>query len=199
MQAVNVLFKKNLFVTNLSISVGLSAFGDYLQQKYENRNKTSGHTIATKELKSSDIKWNIKRTCNMSMSFGLTSGFLCHFWYNFLDRMYPGKGIKIVFKKIISDQIIFSPICIVACLSVACFMKGADQERTYKEIVFKGTKLYIAEWAIWPPAQFINFYFLPTRYRVLYDNCISLVYDVYSSHVQHGPCDGCDDDDTLIE
>ena len=60
----------------------------------------------------SDIKWNIKRTCNMSMSFGLTSGFLCHFWYNFLDRMYPGKGIKIVFKKIISDQIIFSPICI---------------------------------------------------------------------------------------
>ena len=44
---------------------------------------------------------------------------------------------------------------IVACLSVACFMKGADQERTYKEIVFKGTKLYIAEWAIWPPAQFI--------------------------------------------
>ena len=30
---------------------------------------------------------------------------------------------------------------------------------------------------------FQNFYFLPTRYRVLYDNCISLVYDVYSSHV----------------
>ena len=51
-----------------------------------------------------------------------------------------------------------------------------------------GQQLYIAEWLLWPPAQFINFYFLPTRYRVLYDNTVSLVYDVYTSHVQNGPC-----------
>ena len=56
-----------------------------------------------------------------------------------------------------------------------------------------GTKLYIAEWVIWPPAQFVNFYFLPTRYRVLYDNTISLLYDTYTSHVQNEPC--CDDDE----
>ena len=64
----------------------------------------------------------------MSMSFGLTSGFLCHFWYNFLDRMYPGKGIKIVFKKIISDQIIFSPICIGKSLQKKpCALKKYDK------------------------------------------------------------------------
>ena len=140
---------------------------------------------------------------------------MCHFWYNYLDRILPGKGIKVVMKKIISDQILFSPICIGSCLSVAAIVNGLDKERSYKEIMSKGTfvyisfsilqnfnfkldlslgtKLYIAEWVIWPPAQFINFYFLPTRYRVLYDNTISLLYDTYTSHVQNEPC--CDDDE----
>ena len=43
----------------------------------------------------------------------------------------------------------------------------------------------MAEWFIWPPAQFVNFYFLPTRFRVIYDNGISLGYDMYTSHVKY--------------
>ena len=66
-------------------------------------------------------------------------GFMCHFWYNYLDRILPGKGIKVVMKKIISDQILFSPICIWSCLSVACFINGLDKERSFKEIMSKGT------------------------------------------------------------
>ena len=52
-----------------------------------------------------------------------------------------------------------------------------------------GTQLYLAEWFIWPPAQFVNFYFLPTRFRVIYDNVISLGYDMYTSHVKHSNVD----------
>ena len=47
----------------------------------------------------------------------------------------------------------------------------------------KCIQLYIAEWVVWTPAQLINFYFLPTRYRVLYDNTISLFYDSYTSYL----------------
>ncbi|OXA60693.1 hypothetical protein Fcan01_05962 [Folsomia candida] len=36
-----------------------------------------------------------------------------------------------------------------------------------------------------PHPQMINFFFLPLRYRVLYDNTISLGYDVYTSYVKH--------------
>ncbi|XP_026675499.1 mpv17-like protein 2 isoform X3 [Ceratina calcarata] len=54
-----------------------------------------------------------------------------------------------------------------------------------EEVLKKAHRLYIAEWVIWPPAQLFNFYFLPTRYRVLYDNTISLGYDVYTSQVKH--------------
>ncbi len=45
--------------------------------------------------------------------------------------------------------------------------------------------MYLAEWVIWPPAQFVNFWLLPTRFRVLFDNAVSLGYDVYTSHVKH--------------
>ena len=36
-----------------------------------------------------------------------------------------------------------------------------------KETVQLGGRLYLAEWIIWPPAQFFNFAFLPTRYAFL--------------------------------
>ena len=74
----------------------------------------------------------------MCLSFGMTSGFLCHFWYNFLDRVYPGKGLKVVFKKIVIDQVVFSPVCIASCLIVAFGVNKHSLERTYKEVKVKG-------------------------------------------------------------
>ena len=142
----------------------------------------------------------------MSTSFGLTSGFLCHFWYNFLDRALPGSGIRIVARKIIYDQLVFSPICITTCLATAGAVEGSKLRTIGRDLVEKGTclfsrlfakmksqknrlisgtQLYLAEWLLWPPAQFVNFYFLPTRYRVFFDNIVSLFYDVYTSDVKH--------------
>lgn len=121
----------------------------------------------------------------MSISFGLTSGFLCHYWYIFLDKRVPGKSLSIVARKILYDQILFSPINIVACLAVAGLLEACSRKELIEDIADKGLRLYLAEWFIWPPAQFFNFYFLPTRFRVIYDNTISLGYDMYTSHVKY--------------
>ena len=59
----------------------------------------------------------------------------------------------------------------------------SELEDFVDELSHKGIVLYLSEWLVWPPAQLINFYFLPTRFRVLYDNCVSLFYDVYASRV----------------
>ena len=56
---------------------------------------------------------------------------------------------------------------------------------SYRHAAFIGLHLYMVEWVVWPPAQFFNFYILPTRFRVLYDNVISLGYDMYTSHVKY--------------
>jgi len=169
------LFKNHLFATNVCISFGLSGLGDYGQQKLEHSKSTS----------TAKPKWNSTRTLHMSTAFGLTSGFLCHFWYKYLDSILPGRGLKIVVTKIAWDQILFSPVCIVACLLVAGRLENKSSEHLVSQTVQLGGRLYLAEWLIWPPAQFINFAFLPPRFRVVYDNIISLIYDVYTSHVKH--------------
>ena len=80
------------------------------------------------------------RTIVQSIAFGGVAGVLCHFWYNHLDKMYSAghRQIKVVAKKILCDQIIFSPICIVACLIAACMLNGRDKENMYKEVYHKG-------------------------------------------------------------
>jgi len=161
------LFNRHLFLSNLAISFSLSGLGDIFQQYREQK------------------RCNLKRTLQMSTSFGLTSGFLCHHWYNYLDRALPGRGVRVIVRKIAWDQVIFSPVCIAACLLVSAWLENSSFRQAVDETVQLGGRLYLAEWIIWPPAQFINFAFLPTKFRVLYDNVISLIYDTYTSHVKH--------------
>lgn len=162
-----------LLLTNVTISANLSGLGDVLEQHYE---------ILTGDI----TQYEPKRTVNMSAS-GATVGVLCHFWYQFLDSRLPGKSLGIVVKKIIVDQFIGSPLCIATFFCTLAVIEKSTFEELKNEVKQKALRLYIAEWVIWPPAQFINFYYLPNKFRVLYDNTISLMYDTYTSHVKHSP------------
>lgn len=162
---------KFLLITNVGISLSLSTAGDLLEQHYE--------------MYSGDLKeWDRTRTTNMGIS-GVGVGVICHYWYKFLDRRMPGRTIRIVMQKIVLDQFICSPIYISAFFMTMGALEDKSIEDTWLEMKQKAWKLYAAEWMVWPPAQFVNFYWLPTRYRVFYDNIISLGYDVYTSQVKN--------------
>lgn len=181
-QVGKLMFRRYLFVTNVGISFSLSGVGDVLQQNYE---------ILQKERE----VWDSKRTRDMSLT-GVPIGVICHLWYNFLDKRLPGRTIKRVAQKVVIDQILFSPVCISIFFITLGVLEKSKVSTVKAEIIQKGWLLYAAEWMIWPPAQVINFYWLPTRYRVLYDNTISLGYDVYTSYVKHGiPLEESNDDD----
>lgn len=162
---------KYLLYTNVTISLTLSSVGDIIEQTYE---------IYTKDLE----EYSGKRTRHMAFS-GVTLGVLCHNWYKFLDKFIAGKTLSIVTKKLLLDQLIFSPIMILTFFGTLALFERNPLENFEVEVKNKFAVLYRAEWLVWPPAQFINFYFLPTRFRVLYDNTISLGYDVYTSQVKY--------------
>ncbi|KAH0560985.1 mpv17-like protein 2 [Cotesia glomerata] len=167
-----ILFSpKYLLYTNIGISVSLSAVGDTLEQHYE-------------ILKGEWNEWCPKRTTNMAIS-GMSIGIFCHYWYQVLDARLPGKTIGTVLKKVIVDQIICSPFYIGIFFITLALLERKNWSELKTEVKDKAHKLYLAEWIVWPPAQIINFYFLPTRFRILYDNTISLGYDVYTSKVKH--------------
>ncbi|KAL7638135.1 UNVERIFIED_CONTAM: hypothetical protein RMT77_011760 [Armadillidium vulgare] len=197
-QAFNVIkkniqksFSHHLFITNVTVSFSLSATGDIIQQFYR---------MKVREQQ----RWDKLRTQNMTCT-GVAVGILCHHWYQVLDQYLPGRSTKVVFLKLVLDQLLFSPVCIFVFISTLNIVKGlnllvdkidsSDSDKLeiinkrfvkFKEdLSVKGLQLYLADWVVWPPAQFINFYFLPSKYRVLYDNTISLLYDVYTSHVMY--------------
>ncbi|XP_023946449.1 mpv17-like protein 2 [Bicyclus anynana] len=169
---VKVAFSdKYLLYTNITISLTLSSVGDGMEQMYE---------LYTGDLK----EYNPQRTMQMAFS-GIGVGILCHHWYKVLDRFIIGKSFDMVVKKLMLDQLIFSPIMIITFFGSLALLEKDPWTNFQDEVKDKFTTLYKAEWMVWPPAQIINFYFLPTRYRVLYDNTISLGYDVYTSQVKH--------------
>lgn len=162
---------KYLIYTNVTISISLSSLGDCIEQSYE---------IYTKEQE----KFSPKRTMHMAFSGGAL-GILCHHWYKILDRFIIGKTFDMVMKKLLLDQLVFSPIMIMTFFGSLALLEEDPLTNFKEEVSDKFVTLYKAEWLVWPPAQVINFYFLPTRFRVLYDNTISLGYDVYTSQVKH--------------
>lgn len=163
--------KKFLIYTNIGISISLSMLGDTLEQSYER---------FTKQI----IGWDRTRTVRMGIS-GFTVGIVCHFWYQYLDYIYPKRTIKAVIHKILLDQFICSPFYI----GVFFLTMGLLEDKTWlevkEEIADKAVTLYKAEWTVWPAAQFINFFFIKPKYRVFYDNIVSLGYDVYTSKVKY--------------
>ncbi|XP_069987443.1 mpv17-like protein 2 isoform X2 [Penaeus vannamei] len=168
-RSLNKAFNKHLFATNVTISLTLSGLGDFLQQQ---------HNIVIQKQKT----WDVVRTRQLTCT-GVTVGALCHHWYNLLDRKLPGRTLKVVIKKLLVDQLIFSPVCITIFFISFGLFKGGDWDDFFRDIEHRGIRLYTAEWFVWPPAQLVNFYWLPTKYRVLYDNTISLVFDIYTSYI----------------
>ncbi|XP_014285422.1 mpv17-like protein 2 [Halyomorpha halys] len=168
----DVMFsKKYLFFTNMGISVGLSGIGDMTQQQYM-------------ILKGEKKTWDEVRTGHMSIT-GFTVGVVCHKWYMFLDKKLPGRTVKIVLKKVLVDQIFFSPVYISVFFLTSGLLDKSSLKDIGNEIIEKGKQLYVAEWVVWPPAQLFNFFFLPTKYRIFYDSSISFGYDIYTSYVKH--------------
>lgn len=171
-KAITVAFsRKYLFYTNVTLSTGISTLGDLLEQHYE---------LHTNQLE----KYDIERTGHMSLS-GFSAGVISHNWYNFLDKIITGRSFGMVIKKLLLDQFICSPLIILSFFATVAIFEEHPLESFNEEVQDKFLILYKAEWIVWPPAQIINFYFLPTRYRVVYDNTISLGYDIYTSQIKH--------------
>ncbi|CAF0892994.1 unnamed protein product [Brachionus calyciflorus] len=164
-------FSKHLLATNLTISVCFSAAGDAIEQIVE---------ILSNEIDN----WDRKRTAKLSAT-GLTVGILCHYWYSFLDLKYPHNTRGIVFKKILLNQVIFSPMCILLFFLTLGIVEQSKYTKITNDIQTKGKSIFLAELFIWPPASLINFYFVPFKFRVLYDSVTSLGFDIYNSYIVH--------------
>lgn len=167
------LFGKYLWATNTLSCGGLLAAGDGIQQYIEHArgvNATPGYD------------W--RRTGRLFL-VGLSQGPPHHIFYIWLDKVLPQKNAKTVFKKIMADQIVAAPFFAVTFFLGAGLLEGKTLKGAWLEFKEKFPAVYAFDWCIWPPTQTINFYFVPIRYRVLYINGVTVIWDVFLSYMKH--------------
>lgn len=199
-----VFGKRNLLLTNALISTLMGTAGDAIQQNYDimstkledKQENKPGQRSESEDLKdelvtsasavTSEPKYNWTRTAHMSAA-GLTTGLLCHYWYIWLDKFYgPDRVLKVVLKKVLVDQIFLSPVNLAVYFTTVGILERSKASRIKDEIIEKGMEnIYVVEWMVWPPAQFVNFLWVPLKYRLLFDNVVSLGFDIYSPFVKY--------------
>ncbi|CRK91986.1 CLUMA_CG005566, isoform A [Clunio marinus] len=169
------LFGKYLLITNTVSSGFLMFIGEAAAQRINN--------YYSKE-NNGEFKYDNEKLKQLTV-VGLSQGPLHHYTYLWMERLLPGNAKKTVFKKILADQFIVSPVFIVHYFYTAFFLAGSSFKDTVDILRKKFLTIYLADWMVWPPTQLINFFFVPLKYRVLYINMITTFYNVFLCYVKN--------------
>jgi hypothetical protein len=123
------VYKKNTFACNTVSCMALMAVGDGITQYMENKLKAK--TADTNILLANNLQdnqsflfsYDLPRTAKMFI-LGSPLGVIQHVWYTFLDNKFPKQKTRsIIFKKVVVDQMCFSPVLnIVAVAGIWHFL-----------------------------------------------------------------------------
>lgn len=171
--ATNKLLGKYLIYTNTITCGGLMGLGDVIQQEIELHKKIHRDGV-----------FNWTRTAHMTI-IGLAIGPIQHWIYKYMDIFLPQRTHSSIIKKIMFDQFVVSPGCIYIFIYGIGLLETGGLDAGHKEIKEKFFTIYLADWLVWPPTQYINFAYIPTKYRVLYINVLTMLYDVFLSYIKY--------------
>ncbi|KAL0037064.1 hypothetical protein WJX77_011353 [Trebouxia sp. C0004] len=129
--------------------------------------------------------YNYLRTARMVIFGILMDGPIGHLWYTFLDsKVYPEdpKSNKAVISKMLCDQVLWAPFFSCVFFAVIKTLEGTPA-LIIPTIKAKLVKTLLANYAMWPLAHIINFKFIPSSQRILYINCVQVIWSAYLSNM----------------
>jgi len=160
-------YGNHLLLVNTATSGGLLWIGDLIEQKREG------------------VKTIDKSRSLRMFTVGLSQGPPHHYFYLLLDKFFPGKTPLVILKKVLLDQILAAPFFALTFIYGASLLEGRSLQQCWLEFKMKFPTIYLFDWLIWPPSQFINFSLVPGQYRVLYVNVVTVIWDIFLSFIKH--------------
>ena len=165
-------------ITNCLTAAALSITSDGIAQSFE-------RTSSTK-----DAEHDYARSAWMGLWGYSISGLLVHYWFIFLDRLFPVAGLTFVgaVKKVTVNQLVMSPLLNSMFFAFTTYTRADVVGTTRREYL----KRKLAQdmiptikrsCAYWGTVQLVNFLYVPQRFRLLYTNFGFLVWTIYISLV----------------
>uniref|UniRef100_A0A0E0BEW4 Uncharacterized protein n=1 Tax=Oryza glumipatula TaxID=40148 RepID=A0A0E0BEW4_9ORYZ len=146
-------------------------------------------------------KLDLKRTFVFTFLGLVLVGPTLHVWYLYLSKLVTINGASGAIARLLLDQFIFSPIFIGVFMSLLVTLEGkpslvvpklkqilcstADAVAVADMWVQEWLSSVIANWQLWIPFQFLNFYFVPQKFQVLAANFVALAWNVILSFKAH--------------
>ncbi|KAI0005473.1 hypothetical protein BJV74DRAFT_804620 [Russula compacta] len=109
-------------------------------------------------------------------------------WNKYLELKFPlcsrrkcTASFTVLSKRVVVDQIVMAPIGLSLFLSSMGVMEGRDTKHIRARFKDIYQLALLANWKIWPAAQFINFWFIPLPYRVPFQQTCGVFWTLYLS------------------
>ncbi|CCD69104.2 Mpv17-like protein 2 [Caenorhabditis elegans] len=161
---------RHLLLTNVGTSCAQIGTADIIQQHINGDVDRDG--------------WDWRRTCRMA-AIGLVMAPSLHCFYRVLDtRKFIGSRNCKVLKKLAWDTA-FIPYFSCIFMTVGSIYEGKSLSAAFAEYRRKMWHIWKVDFTLWPPAQLINFYFMPPALRVVYVNLVSLLYNCIMSYIKN--------------
>ncbi|PRW57029.1 hypothetical protein C2E21_4128 [Chlorella sorokiniana] len=131
------------------------------------------------------------RCLRLSLYGLLIDGTAGHFFYQFLDKnVCPDAPTsnKAVLIKMALDQLLYGPIMTLVFFAFLKTLEGRP-DLILHTIETKLWPVLAANYALWPIAHLINFKYVPTDWRILFNNVVALGWTTYLSFTC-GPASG---------
>jgi len=125
-------------------------------------------------------------------------------WNKYLELRFPFRSHRdgatsftALFKRVVVDQVFMAPIGLSLFLSSMAVMEGRDLEHIRARFADIYQPVMLANWKVWPAAQFINFRFMPLHYRVPFQQTCGVFWTLYLSLLNSAESRKQDEEDTL--
>lgn len=173
------------------------AWGKYLEKLDSSPLLTKACTSAciaaladtfAQRLTSSKTSLNLRRSFLVATYGFLWIGPSNHYWHSYLERLIPitkNTGTRSV-KKVAVDQLLYGPLNNVLLLFfMARVVDGVSLSTSLTRLRMQFPSVQVRGWRLWPAAQFLNHYFIPLKFRVLFSNSVAFLWQCYLISTGH--------------
>ncbi|KAN0135557.1 protein sym1 [Lactarius tabidus] len=126
-------------------------------------------------------------------------------WYRFLELKFPlpthgGKvtSLTALSKRVAVDQLVMAPIGLSIFIGSMGMMECRDAQHIRARFQDIYQPALLANWKIWPAAQFINFRFMPLPYRVPFQQTCGVFWTLYLSLLNSAESEKQDAEDSSL-